>query len=338
MFEPPPLKLKLSSHYLLEEEDYITQGLEDVTQLEQEEFRKKYEIREVIGHGSFSQVHLAQCLCSGKYYACKIINKRCVVDKERLREEIRIVSKIQHSNIIGVHEAFETEDEILLLLELARGGELLERIIAKKRYSEGEAKAVLQSLIEAASFLHSRNVVHRDIKPENILLASQNDHTEVLISDFGLAKVLDSGESKVFDCGSDSSSHSSQSTVGSSGSEGLEEVSIGQRRKRRPRAYTSCGSDCYVAPEVLNAEGYGPQVDMWSIGVVMFTLLCGELPFSVEGNQLYSDIRHGNYSFHDPVWQTVSPVAKDLLKRLLTVNPEKRITAEEAKNHPWFKP
>ena len=332
MFEPPPLKLKLSSHYLLEEEDYITEGLEDVTQLDQEEFRKRYEIREMIGQGSYSQVHLTRCRSSGKCYACKIINKRCVMDKERLREEIRIVSTIQHSNIISVHETFETEDEILLLLELARGGELLGRIIEKKRYTEAETKLVLQSLIEAASFLHSRNVVHRDIKPENILLASQNDHTEVLISDFGLAKVLDAGDSKVYDINDGGSETSSQDTdIGSQ-----EGAGIGRRRKRRPRAYTSCGSDCYVAPEVLNAEGYGPQVDMWSIGVVMFTLLCGQLPFSVDGNQLYSDIRRGNYSFDDPVWQTVSPAAKDLLKRLLTVNPEKRISAKEAKEHSWF--
>lgn len=330
MFEPPPLKLKLSSHYLMEEEDYITQGLEDVTQLEQEEFREKYEIREIIGQGSYSQVHLTRCKASGKFYACKIINKRCVMDKERLREEIRIVSNIQHTNIIGVHEVFETEDEILLLLELARGGELLEKIIEKKRYTEAETKLVLHSLIEAASFLHSRNVVHRDIKPENILLASQNDHTEVLISDFGLAKVLDNGEVKMCDGSSESSS---QSTDFDSGSE---EQGIGRRRKRRPRAYTSCGSDCYVAPEVLNSEGYGPQVDMWSIGVVMFTLLCGELPFNVDGSQLYRDIRRGNYSFDDPIWQTVSHAAKDLLKKLLTVNPEKRITAAEAKNHTWF--
>jgi len=323
--------LTLSSHYSFVEEDYVTHGLDNIKG--GNEFRNLYELGEIIGYGRYSEVRFASSKSTREIYACKIVNKLKIPQPWRLRDEIKILKSAKHRNIVSLHDIFETEREVLMLLELATGGELFNQIIQKGRYTEKGAKEIVRSLIDATSFLHSRNIIHRDIKPENILLGHDHDpnRTLVLISDFGLAKVLedaaDESDSSGMDFGKDvelsrSISCCSLETVGG-----------------RLRATSGCGSDYYVAPEILNGESYDEKVDMWSIGVVMFLLLSGDHPFGNDSggiSEVYSDIRQGNYKFSHPAWSNISPAAKDLVSRLLTVNPEKRISSKDACNHSWF--
>jgi len=214
-----------------------------------------------------------------------------------LEREIDIMKKLQHPNIIQLMEVIDTPQTLYLVLEFAGGGELFDAIVNKGQYSEPEAINIVKQILEAIQYIHDNGIAHRDLKPENLLLADSKDGKEfVKIADFGLSK--DFGE------------------------EALQ---------------TSCGTPDYVAPEVLMGEPYDMAVDIWSIGVITYVLLCGFPPFYGDvQKELFDNIMSGNYDFPDPEWTDVSEEAKDFIKKILVVNPAKRMTAEEALQHPWI--
>jgi len=186
-----------------------------------------------------------------------------------------------------------------LVTEIMEGGELFDRIVEKEYYNEREARDLVQLLIEAMAYIHDNNVVHRDLKPENLLLTDKTDNASIKIADFGFAKRLD------FD--NDNSLN------------------------------TACGTPGYVAPEILERQRYGKAVDMWSIGVITYILLCGYPPFHDQHQaQLFRKIRKGEFEFDSPYWDDVSDEARDLISKMLTVNPTKRISAFQALEHPWI--
>jgi len=155
---------------------------------------------------------------------------------------------------------------------------------------------VVRKILSAVHYLHTCGIVHRELKPENLLLKSEDD-TEVMISDFGLSKVI--GEDMMMQ--------------------------------------TACGTPYYVAPEVLSATGYGPQVDCWSIGVITYLLLCGFPPFYGENlPDVFEQIMKADFDFPDPYWTEISADAKDFIKKMLVVEPQNRYTADTALNHPWI--
>uniref|UniRef100_K3W6K2 Protein kinase domain-containing protein n=1 Tax=Globisporangium ultimum (strain ATCC 200006 / CBS 805.95 / DAOM BR144) TaxID=431595 RepID=K3W6K2_GLOUD len=300
-FQAPPL----SAFFRPEEQELlVTQGLADVHSVAM--FHSLYDVGDLIGRGAFSMVYLCRRKATQQIFAVKVINKMLCVKKKTLRDEITVLLRVKHANIISLEEVYESEQELLLVMERVTGGELFERIVQVGVYSERQAAEIVANLLSALNYLHSCNIVHRDIKPENILLAS-HDSAEVKLSDFGIAKVLE------------------------------EE---GEDARSRGRAYTSCGTDYYVAPEVLKGEGYDNKVDLWSLGVVVYIMLCGFPPFMEDESSfesVYEKIRSGVLEFPAPYWTNISEEGKDLIRKLLNVVPHERYSAAQALEHPWIK-
>ncbi|KAJ7993234.1 hypothetical protein DPEC_G00270330 [Dallia pectoralis] len=219
------------------------------------------------------------------------------IDKKIVRTEIGVLLRLSHPNIIRLKEIFETETDIALILELVTGGELFDRIVERGYYSERDAAHVIKQILEAVAYLHENGVVHRDLKPENLLYADLSLDAPLKIADFGLSKIID------------------------------EQVTM----------KTVCGTPGYCAPEILRGNAYGPEVDMWSVGVILYILLCGFEPFfDPRGDQyMYSRILNCDYEFVSPWWDEVSLNAKDLVSKLIVQDPQKRLTVKEALDHPW---
>eukprot|EP00501_MAST-03F_sp_TOSAG23-6_P001864 GSMAST32.ASY1.ANO1.1942.1 assembled CDS len=293
----------------------VTQGMLGVG--ERDSFSSTYELGRIIGRGSASLVRQARHRVTGQICAVKHINMSSIhyKDRQQLRVEVTILKNARHRNIVSLLDLYETRDELILVMEYALGGELFDRIVAKGKYSEHEASIVMTKLLKAVEYLHNRNIVHRDIKPENILLASPESDTDIKVSDFGIAKILKGHVSTI-----------NAPTV------------------RPTRAFSTCGTDCYMYPSKTNRnEGYHAPVDMW----IMYILLSGEPPFEndfyvrfkIECNWFAGQRNRSDFSvrFNDVYWGTISAEAKDLICCLLTKNPERRITASQALKHPWLK-
>jgi len=273
------------------------------------DFDDVYEVDEAnyIGTGKFSTVHLCwRREQPEKRYALKVIATRPDDHQSltRIYEEVAVMRMLgNHPGIIQMVDMDESiPNTMRLVLELCEGGELYDRIQQKQFYPEQEGKVLIRNLLEAISFIHSKGIMHRDLKPENILLLSKVSSTEIKISDFGLAKV-----SKDYP-------------------------------RRLPRSHSICGSDFYLAPEVIKQEEYGREIDVWSAGVVCYVVLSGSLPFFHNVlHKLYRQIVERDLSFPEQAWKSVAKGAQDFILRLLQVRPGDRLTADQAMNHPWLR-
>ncbi|XP_063745736.1 LOW QUALITY PROTEIN: calcium/calmodulin-dependent protein kinase type II subunit beta [Eleginops maclovinus] len=268
-------------------------------------FTDEYQLYEELGKGAFSVVRRCVKLCTGQEYAAKIINtkKLSARDHQKLEREARICRLLKHSNIVRLHDSISEEGFHYLLFDLVTGGELFEDIVAREYYSEADASHCIQQILEAVLHCHQMGVVHRDLKPENLLLASKCKNAAVKLADFGLAIEVQ-GEQQAW--------------------------------------FGFAGTPGYLSPEVLRKEAYGKPVDIWACGVILYILLVGYPPFWDEDqHKLYQQIKAGAYDvslpllFSSPEWDTVTPEAKNLINQMLTINPAKRITAQEALKHPW---
>merc|ERR1712232_1541986 len=264
-------------------------------------FGEKYEVGEVLGRGAFSVVKKVTSKRSGRVYAVKIIDKKNVgQDMNRLRIEIDILTKVKHPNIINLKEIMEDEDTLYIITELVTGGELFDKIVELGAYTEADAAELVARMVSAIDYLHSMNIVHRDLKPENLLLKDDGDISEVKLADFGLSKIVSEGVQKQL-------------------------------------MQTACGTPGYVAPEVLTADGYDKEVDLWSLGVITYILLCGFPPFYNEHLPvLFEAIMKADYDYPEDYWDEISDTAKNFIDRLLVVEPVKRMTTKEALEHPWL--
>ncbi|KAM9823154.1 calcium/calmodulin-dependent protein kinase (CaM kinase) II beta 1 isoform 9-T9 [Syngnathus typhle] len=262
-------------------------------------FTDEYQLYEELGKGAFSVVRRCVKLCTGQEHAAKIINtkKLSARDHQKLEREARICRLLKHPNIVRLHDSISEEGFHYLLFDLVTGGELFEDIVAREYYSEADASHCIQQILEAVLHCHQMGVVHRDLKPENLLLASKCKNAAVKLADFGLAIEVQGDQ---------------QAWFGFAGTPG------------------------YLSPEVLRKEAYGKPVDIWACGVILYILLVGYPPFWDEDqHKLYQQIKAGAYDFPSPEWDTVTPEAKNLINQMLTINPARRITAQEALKHPW---
>ncbi|KAJ6248564.1 protein kinase [Anaeramoeba flamelloides] len=228
--------------------------------------------------------------------AIKIVSKKQLLSKpanmERMRREISIQKLIKHPSVLKIYDVYETERNLFLVLEYISGGELFDYIVECGKVPSTQARIFFQQIIFAIEHIHSFSITHRDLKPENLLLDSNYN---IKIIDFGMAKIMDTGNL-------------------------LE---------------TACGSPHYVSPDVLKGKGYdGKKSDIWACGVILYALLCGYLPFNNKNyHKLLNSVKKGRFKF--PIG-LLGENAKDLIRKMLTVRPEKRITIKEIKQHPWF--
>ncbi|XP_040035010.2 calcium/calmodulin-dependent protein kinase type II subunit gamma isoform X23 [Gasterosteus aculeatus] len=262
-------------------------------------FTDEYQLYEELGKGAFSIVRRCIKKSTGQEYAAKIINtkKLSARDHQKLEREARICRLLKHPNIVRLHDSISEEGFHYLVFDLVTGGELFEDIVAREYYSEADASHCINQILESVSHIHQHDIVHRDLKPENLLLASKMKGAAVKLADFGLAIEVQADQ---------------QAWFGFAGTPG------------------------YLSPEVLRKDPYGKPVDIWACGVILYILLVGYPPFWDEDqHKLYQQIKAGAYDFPSPEWDTVTPEAKNLINQMLTINPAKRITADQAIKHPW---
>eukprot|EP00117_Sycon_ciliatum_P002175 scpid75731/ scgid7518/ Calcium/calmodulin-dependent protein kinase type 1; CaM kinase I; CaM kinase I alpha len=261
-----------------------------------ERLAKRYDLKEVLGTGAFSEVVRGKDRETGVNYAIKCVDRKALKGKEgALENEVNVLKKVEHPNIIKLIELYESKNHVYLVMEIVTGGELFDRIVDKGQYSELDASQLVRQVLGGVKYLHDLGVVHRDLKPENLLYWDKTEESKIMISDFGLSK--------------------------------MDDVSM---------MSTACGTPGYVAPEVLAQKPYNHMVDMWSLGVICYILLCGYPPFYADNDsQLFTQIMRGDYEFDSPYWDNISDSAKEYIRHMLTVDARKRCDCNEALAHPW---
>jgi len=275
--------------------------LNDVKSIGRIEEKYDVDFTKEIGSGQFAIVRPCFLKSNGRLCAAKLIDRRRT-SEARLATEIDILKRVRgHPNTVGLFDVYVTESEVQLVMEYVSGGELFEHLVAKGPYSEAEAAQHMRRIVSAVDYLHRHGIVHRDLKPENLLLTSKDPRlADIKVADFGLARIY---------------TDTAMQTV--------------------------CGTWAYAAPEVRNdLNGYGPKVDVWSLGVILFVLLAAYHPFDPKGSaseeELWHNVEHCIYSFQGPSWRRISENAKDLISRMLVVDPSDRLSAAEVLSHPWL--
>ena len=265
-------------------------------------FTDYYDLKEVIGKGKFGVVNLGIHKKTQQQVAVKIINKdsiKTLEDKELVRIEIGILKLCHHPNVVRLLDHLENEDYIFIVMEYIEGGTLGQYLKKKNfNFSERQASSIMSQIASGVKYLHKYGIVHRDLKPDNIMITQQNDFGVIKIMDFGLSKIVSTQETMV----------------------------------------DGYGTLSYVAPEVLLRTPYNKEVDIWSMGVILYYMLCGHLPF--KGNKeviIAEKIVNDDLEFNDEEWEVRSKRVKELINSCLKKEPKERITIDEFLNHPWFK-
>lgn len=264
----------------------------------------KYDLYGTLGEGAFGKVKYAINTETNEAVAIKILDKERIQTRNmgpQIKKEISIMKMINHHYVVAVKDVFATNAKIFIVLEFIGGGELFDKISNEGKVSEDKARFYFGQLLEGLEHCHNSGICHRDLKPENLLLDVDGN---LKISDFGFS-TLNIGDAD------------------------------GDGNARAELLHTTCGTPNYVAPEVLGKDGYdGKKADIWSMGVILYVMLAGYLPFD-EGTMvaLFAKIKKADYTFPD--W--FSPEAKDMLKRILVTDPSQRYKLSDIKNHPWYK-
>ena len=273
---------------LIHKENIISHKTSNIT--------KEYTFGKVIGTGSYGQVRLAVHKLTKQVRAIKIIQK-AKVNINALLNEINILSKLSHPNIMQIFEVFDDNTNVYIVSEYCKGGELFDIISKKGSFTEKDACVIMKQLMSAICYSHQNNIVHRDLKPENILMDNDTDDLTIKLIDWGCAQTIKSAK---------------------------------QSKQADGTAY-------YIAPEVLKGE-YDEKCDIWACGVIFYILLCGYPPFNGEtDDEIYEAVLSGKFQFPEEDWDQVSQEAKDLIKKMLTKDPKKRISALYSMQDVWFK-
>uniref|UniRef100_A0A4W5QCI3 Si:ch211-27e6.1 n=1 Tax=Hucho hucho TaxID=62062 RepID=A0A4W5QCI3_9TELE len=330
----------------------------------------RYDIKALIGRGSFSRVVRVEHRATRQPFAIKMMEVEAREGREVCDSELGVLRRVSHLNVVQLVEVFQSPQRVYMVLELATGGELFDRVIAKGHFTERDATRALQMTLAGVGYLHSLGITHRDLKPENLLYYHPGADSRLLVTDFGLASLgnrdpgggKDGGGDGVGSGSADGGCGVGDSGVGRGSGRGgsLGGVPGGKVANRDGKGScdrrdgkgsgrdgggggrrdwsmrTTCGTPEYMAPELVLRMPYSCQVDMWALGVIAYILLSGSMPFEDDSRaRLYRAILRGRYSFHGEPWPSVSNLAKDFIERLLGVDPSSRLTAIQALHHPW---
>ncbi|KAK8946987.1 Calcium-dependent protein kinase 28 [Platanthera zijinensis] len=267
------------------------------------DFDGRYVVGKLLGHGQFGYTFVAVDRVNGERVAVKRIEKAKMIlpiAVEDVKREVKILQALKgHENVVHFYNAFEDDNHVYIVMELCEGGELLDRILAKKdsRYSEKDAAIVVRQMLKVAAECHLHGLVHRDMKPENFLFKSNRDESSLKATDFGLSDFIKPGK----------------------------------------RFRDIVGSAYYVAPEVLKRKS-GPESDVWSIGVITYILLCGKRPFwDKTEDGIFKEVLKHKPDYKRKPWPNISTSAKDFVQKLLVKDPRARLTAAQALSHPWVR-
>lgn len=260
-----------------------------------------YEVGEVLGSGSFGTVYIGRDRVTGEKRAVKVVKRSSNAKEiEFLRREVNILLSVRHKNVVRTYDVFDERDKIYLVMDYVKGGDMAEYISRHVRLGENQTRGILKQILEGVTYLHNNNIVHRDIKLENILLTSINPIL-VQLTDFGFANFVDTNQ------------------------------------KTETEMTSMVGTGTYVAPEVIDARGHGKPVDLYSVGVVAFRMISGNMPFvGLTLHECYLQAVSRQANFDAPEWITVSNECKHFCSSLLNPDPAKRPTANQALSHPWF--
>ena len=328
-------------------------------------FSDVFEQGELLGSGAYSEVFRATKRSDGTQWAVKRFDKAQLEDGEleEIFEEARILGTISHPHVIAVRQLYDEAKFLYLVSDLLEGGELVDRVLEKEFYSEADARLVMETLLGAVSYLHSRGIAHRDLKPQNVLLRSRSDDTSLVLVDFGFSKQLEvarrdsarsaaSGRRHV--CGGDVTSSSDSVSLTSSGgslaASGGSTASGGSAQSGRAaeaagfgphtrlkRMSTMCGTPKYVAPEVVGGRPYLLSCDVWSLGVIAYVLLCGMPPFNAaDDEELFDLIVHEEPAFAEEQWRDVSEAAREFVTLMIEKDPRRRPSSAEMLRHRWI--
>lgn len=265
-------------------------------------FEKAFEVGKVVGSGHFAEVALCVEKKTKNQYAAKIINKEHLVNTDLLVEEVDILKKVRdHPNVLNLYQTYENDESFYIITEYCSGGDLFGRIVDEGHCSEQRTVDIMYQLVSAIEHIHKCGVTHRDLKPENILLESTGRNARIKVADFGLSKLRTSGDSIM---------------------------------------KTVCGTWAYCAPEVIRKKYYDQTVDNWTLGVLMYVILCGYHPFDMYGDSPEADlmkrIEKVEYDFDDEVWLEITQDAQDIITKLLQSTPKRRMTCTELLETPWI--
>lgn len=248
--------------------------------------------------GAFGEVRKCQEKKTSQLRAVKILTKECMEESQQsqLLDEISILKQLDHPNIVKLYEFFQDEKRYYIVTELCLGGELFDKITKKKVFGEKDAARYFKQILSAVVYCHSHHIVHRDLKPENLLLESDEENANIKVIDFGTSQ------------------------------------SFNPDKKMNQKF----GTPYYIAPEVLKKD-YTEKCDVWSCGVILYILLSGRPPFPGKNEaEIIKQVETGIYHMDTSEWKNVSPLAKDLIRHMLEINPIKRLSSLSALNHKWI--
>jgi calcium/calmodulin-dependent protein kinase I len=250
--------------------------------------------------GSFATVCRGTHRATGRKVAIKCVLRKDLppADDAAIYDEVAILASLNHPHIVPLIDFFDEKDCYFIVMELMSGGDLFDRIGKKKSYSEADARDLIVKMLKAVAYCHTHRIAHCDMKPKNLLLMSDDNDSYIKLADFGFAA-----------------------------------------RVHTPKSLSKqCGTPFFVAPEILMRKGYDQAADMWSVGCIIYLLLSGNLPFMGRSQkELFRKIVAGTYDFDDAEWVDISDDAKDLVRKLLIMNPDERISASDAVRHKWLK-